>query len=118
MVTKQTHDNLVSKLCDIKVEVLAAIKELVAEMGNYVEVPEDINDYCYNCIAYNGGNHPEYASNVFECVSAVSYDKNSDSVNVIFDNCSQDIEENCLDDQLVVLNLLLTIKEDYEQEEV
>lgn len=54
---------------EIRAEMVVAIHEMVTEMGGKVEVDYDCDDPI--SISYDGGRHPEYASNLYADVYSV-----------------------------------------------
>lgn len=54
---------------EIRAEMVVAIHEMLTEMGGKVEVDFD-SDESFS-ISYDGGRHPEYASNLYSDVYAV-----------------------------------------------
>lgn len=112
MPTREIYEKLCQQVLDIRENVFESLKDLVKSMGNKVSIPNCIDDYCYNAIAYNGGNHPEYASDCFCRFEIVEYDSTEDSIFVTFeDDYVQELSENSIDDVLVVFDALLYIKE-------
>lgn len=71
-------------------------KECIKYIKNVVKKHEtlDFSDCEYNvCVPYNGGSHPEYASNCFSNVYSVSLDKKGNIVLEIEDCGEYGIEE-------------------------
>lgn len=60
-----------SDMChQLKADCLEYLTRVLRENGNRIEFDtEDDNEYM--CISYDGGNHPEYASNICSTVYAV-----------------------------------------------
>ena len=54
---------------EIRSEMVVAIHEMLTEMGGRAEVDYDCDDQI--SISYDGGRHPEYASNLYADVYAV-----------------------------------------------
>ncbi len=54
---------------EIRAEMVVAINEMLTEMGGKTEVDDDSDVFLL--IAYDGGNHPEYNSNLFSQVYSV-----------------------------------------------
>ena len=105
-------DNAIDTLNSIKHGTLENIKKLLIENDYEVELPLGLDDYCNTEIAYNGGRHPEYASNCFAKIEKIEYDHNSEEILIHFnDGAIQDLTENSVDDVLSVLEMLLTYKE-------
>ena len=118
MTTREKYDNFCSQLISIRDNAFNSLKELVISMGGKVTIPNCITDYVYNAIAYNGGNHPEYASDCFARFEVVEYDKSNDTISVIFeDDYQQDLSENSIDDVLVVMDALLSIRDNNLEDE-
>jgi hypothetical protein len=112
MVVREDYEKFCDKLIGIRNDVFNSLRELVISMGEKVTIPFGIEDYVYNAIAYNGGNHPEYDSDCFARFESVYHDKDDDSVYVIFeDGYEQDLAENSIDDVLVVMDALLYVRD-------
>lgn len=112
MATRELYDKFCNQLLSIRENVFESLKDLVKSMGDKVTIPNCIDDYIYNAIAYNGGNHPEYASDCFARFEIVEYDAVEDSIFVTFeDGGVQELSENSIDDVLVVMDALIYIKE-------
>ena len=61
------------------------IKRILKEKGDM-----DFSDIDYPIsVSYDGGNHPEYASNVFSTVYGVKYDKEEDDVILEIEDCNK-----------------------------
>ena len=118
----ENFDNFCKTLGNVRKETLNEITTLLTEMGGYVEIPEDIDDYeCCNEICYMGGRHPECASNVFESYCSVRLKHNKlfnreDIVIEFYEGDEQVLTDNGIDDILSVLEVLLTIKYEYKEE--
>lgn len=112
---EKKFNEFLSALNDIRTEVVDCIETLVKELGvnNKVVMPEDIDEYVYPEISYMGGNHPEYASNVFERIDSITLENESDIIIKFSNGCTQDLCENNLDDVLFVMQILLTIKKSF-----
>ena len=118
IATKKFHENAVNTLVELRNDSLNAIKGLLKEMGNAVDIPTDICEYgCFNMITYNGGNHPEYASTLCGVIERVVLTPSKDIEVYFEDGGMQSLDENSLDDILAVMELLLVIKEDYVKED-
>ena len=112
MATRELYNKFCNQLLSIRENVFESLKDLVKSMGGKVLIPNCIDDYVYNAIAYTGGNHPEYASDCFARFEIVEYDETEDSIFVTFeDDCVQELSENGIDDVLVVMDALIYIKE-------
>ena len=112
MATRELYDKFCNQLISIRENVFESLKDLVKSMNGKVTIPNCIDDYVYNAIAYNGGNHPEYASDCFARFEIVEYDAVEDSIFVTFeDGGVQELSENSLDDVLVVMDALLYIRD-------
>lgn len=109
---RKEYDKFCSSILDIREQVFKSLKELIHSLGNHIVVPSNIDKYVYNAIAYNGGNHPEYATDCFARFDTIWYDANDDGIFVNFEcgGC-QELSENSIDDVLVVMNVVLTIIE-------
>ena len=59
---------------DVRKECVAFLKRVLKENNNHIEWDDSELD-CSVSVTYDGGNHPEYASNAFSCVSAVNMDE-------------------------------------------
>ena len=112
MATRELYDKFCNQLISIRENVFESLKDLVKSMNGKVTIPNCIDDYVYNAIAYNGGNHPEYASDCFARFEIVEYDAVEDSIFVTFeDGYEQELSENSIDDVLVVMDALLYIRD-------
>ena len=113
MATRELYDKFCNQLISIRENVFESLKDLVKSMNGKVTIPNCIDDYVYNAIAYNGGNHPEYASDCFARFEIVEYDAVEDSIFVTFeDGGVQELSENSIDDVLIVMDVVLTIIEE------
>ena len=77
---RKEYDKFCSAIFDIREQVFKSLKELIHSLGNHIVVPSNIDDYVYNAIAYNGGNHPEYATDCYARFDTIWYDANDDSI--------------------------------------
>lgn len=107
-------DKSIETINSIYNEALENIKKLLIENNCPIELPFELEEYCNTAIAYNGGNHPEYASNCFARVEKIEYDHNYKQIIVHFeDGTYQDLRENSTVDVLSVLEMILTYKENF-----
>ena len=108
---EKKFEKFVNELDNIRTETFECIETLINELGtnNEVIIPEEIDEYLCPEISYMGGNHPEYASNVFERIDSISL-VDDDVVIHFSEGYTQDLYENNLDDVLFVMQILLTIK--------
>lgn len=112
VATRQNYETFCNMITETRELVMQSLKDLVKDMGIEVNIPCCIDDYVYNAIAYNGGNHPEYASDCFARFEKVYYDKSEDSIFIVFeDGYEQELSENSIDDILVVMDVLLVIRD-------
>lgn len=110
---RKEYDKFCSAILNIREQVFKSLKELIHSLGNHIVVPSNIDKYVYNAIAYNGGNHPEYATDCYARFDTIWYDANDDSIFVNFEcgGC-QELSENSIDDVLIVMDVVLTIIEE------
>ncbi len=109
---RKITETLRNEYLNLRNRVFNEIKNLLVELNNEVEIPYDISEKCYICIAYNGGNHPEYNSNVFSEVEVIVLNKDNDVEVYFTDGAMQELSENSIDDYFTILDLLITIKEE------
>ena len=79
-------ENLINEIKRLNIERHELDKKLRLDVTEYLKgLPFDAygtfefnEDYGYPCVTYDGGNHPEYASNAFAEVRGVAKDKYGD----------------------------------------
>ena len=112
MEKREIYDNFCNQLVDIRHNINGFLKNLLIEQGGEVVVSDEIDDYIYPAIAYNGGRHPEYASDCYGRVEVITYDAEHDEVIITFEeDCTQELSENSVDDVLVVIDIILKMIE-------
>lgn len=56
-------------------ECIEYLTRVLKENANHIEWNDEVTDDCIS-VTYDGGNHPEYASNAFSVVYAINMDEN------------------------------------------
>jgi hypothetical protein len=79
------YDTIAPTQREIRQKCETYIKKVLAEHGGSLDCTDSDNMVS---VTYDGGNHPEYASNAFSMVEGVYLDKNGDIVLQIED-CSE-----------------------------
>ena len=74
MNSNEKLSQLIESFNKIQNELISILKEKISEKKEYIV--EDIKDDNYYTIAYDGGNHPEYASDCFARIEKV-YEENN-----------------------------------------
>lgn len=112
MEKREIYDGLVNQLVDIRQNIIGFLKNLLKEQGGEIIVSDEIDDYVAPYIAYNGGRHPEYASDCFSRVEVITYNEEKDEIIITFEeDCEQEISGNSTDDVLVVIDIILNMIE-------
>ena len=107
------NQTLRDEYLNLREKVFNEIKRALIDLGSNVTIPYNISDICCTCIAYNGGNHPEYDSDVFSEVEKITLTKAND-IEIHFSNGGvQELTENSIDDYFTILDLLVVIKKKY-----
>ena len=107
MLHKALIRSLESYQSAITKELLDMIQTTMKETKEIV-VPNDIYDYDISyAICYDGGNHPEYASNCYSCIERIYYNEKNDSVLIDVEDGVQELNNIvCVSDLFVIVNLL------------
>lgn len=79
--TGKKFSNIVTQL---KKECIEYLIEVTKKYG-YIEFDQVAGEYI--CVGYDGGSHPEYASNLFSTVYSVGYDDEKDELVVNIEDC-------------------------------
>ena len=69
--TEKKMDTIIPVIQEIRLESIRYLKEVTEKNNGYFDLTEYDDDYGSVCVTYDGGNHPEYASNAFSTVQAV-----------------------------------------------
>jgi hypothetical protein len=69
--TEKKMDSITPIIKEIRKESIQYLKEVAEKNNGYFDLTEYDDDYGSVCVTYDGGNHPEYASNAFSTVQAV-----------------------------------------------
>ena len=77
-LTEKIVNNAWDTITGIIDNLRTMIRSEVKEKGEYIIPTND--EMISPCIHYNGGNHPEYASNVFSRVESIKWDSNVNDV--------------------------------------
>ena len=77
-LTKNLVNNSWQTINGVVDNLRTMIRSEVKEKGEYI-IPID-DEMISPCIHYSGGNHPEYASNVFSRVETIQWDNRTDDV--------------------------------------
>lgn len=71
---KEKVDSITPAINEIRKESIKYLMEVVKENNGYFDLTEH-DDFGLVCVTYDGGNHPEYASNAFSTVQVVKLDE-------------------------------------------
>lgn len=94
------------ELYDMITETMKELKEVV--------VPFDICDYNVgSTISYDGGSHPEYASNCFSSVEKIMWCDDTQSVDIELEDGTQDMRFISLGDLFTIAELIHFITKEY-----
>ncbi len=71
--TEKKVESITPTISEVRVESIEFLKEVTKEKNGYFDLMQ-YDDFGSICVTYDGGNHPEYASNAFSTVQAVKLD--------------------------------------------
>ena len=71
---KEKVASIIPTIKEVRKESIEYLREVVKENNGYFDLTE-YDDFGSVCVTYDGGNHPEYASNAFSTVQAVKLDE-------------------------------------------
>ena len=98
----KTISGVVDKMRDL-------IRNEVKEKGK-ITIPRH-DEMISPTICYNGGRHPEYASNVFSCVESLSWNEKYNDVMIDCEDGKQLLRDCGIDDVMCLADTLATIDE-------
>ena len=67
-------ESITPTINEIRKESIEYLREVAKEKNGYFDLTQ-YDDFGSICVTYDGGNHPEYASNAFSAVQAVKLDE-------------------------------------------
>ena len=70
---KEKVDSITPTINEIRKESIEYLREVAKEKNGYFDLTQ-YDDFGSICVTYEGGNHPEYASNAFSAVRSVWLD--------------------------------------------
>lgn len=85
------------------------IRSEVKEKGEYI-IPKD-DEMISPTICYNGGRHPEYASNAYSCVEKMEWSEEYDDVVIYCEDGAQYFSECGMDDVFTLAETLAHFNE-------
>lgn len=72
--TEKKMDTIIPVIQEIRLESIRYLKEVTEKNNGYFDLTEYDDDYGSVCVTYDGGNHPESASNSFSTVQVLKLD--------------------------------------------
>lgn len=78
---EKTANKYCEVLGELRKDCVEYLKRKLQENGNHIDW-EDKDLDCSVCLSYDGGNHPEYASNCYSTLTAIDL---NDGVEITFD---------------------------------
>ena len=99
-VVEQSYNQLkqiVEEMRSMILDTMQVKKEIIVEIDE---------EGLYPTISYNGGNHPEYASNVFSRVESIRYDEKVKDVLIVTEDGTQYFSECSIDDVFNVADII------------
>ena len=108
---QEMHDTIYQLICDLRNQVRNEMKE-----RKELIIPSDICDYDVSTsISYDGGNHPEYASDCFAQVESIEWSEKCDDVVIHTEHGDMYICDCNVDDVFTIAELVIFLKTEYIQ---
>lgn len=110
-VIQETHDVIYKLTCNLRNQVRNEMKE-----RKELIIPSDICDYDVSTsISYDGGNHPEYASDCFAQIESIEWSEKCDDVVIHTEHGDMYICDCNVDDVFTIAELVLFLITEYPQ---
>lgn len=110
-VIEETYNTIYQLTCDLRNQVRNEMKE-----RKELIIPSDIYDYDVSTsISYDGGNHPEYASDCFAQIESIEWSDRCEDVIIHTEHGDMYICDCNVDDVFTIAELVLFLITEYAQ---
>lgn len=72
--TEKKVASITPTISEIRIESIEYLREVAKKNNGFFGLTQYDDDFGAICVTYDGGNHPEYASNAFSAVQTVKLD--------------------------------------------
>lgn len=108
-LVEEIRDTIYQLICDLRNQIRNEMKE-----RKELIIPDDIYDYDVSTsISYDGGNHPEYASDCFAQIESIEWSKKCDDVVIHTEDGDMCLCDCDVDDVFTIAELIIFLKTEY-----